>query len=375
MITALFIAFLASFATALLLVLTTRWHARFSADAPGSGPQKLHERPTPRVGGIAIMVGFALAVAVARVQLPSDRIADAPPWLTGWLILALFVPFAAGLLEDLTKKIGAKLRLLATFIGAAIAYAFCGAALTRFDVAPLDTLIATVPLAPFVLTLFCVGAIANACNLADGLNGLLAGLALCACAAMGWVAWQHHDVFLALSLASLAAATAGFAIFNYPRARLFSGDGGAYLLGAAISIFAILLVRRHADVSPWFVFALVLYPFTDTTAAIVRRLVRRRPIMEPDAEHLHTLLARRLGAALGAHGPNLASAFIVLTAAGVAAIAFTLQRNTPALIALCSVVALLYALAYRLLRPAVASATGDAALADAGNAANAANAK
>jgi len=367
MITALLIAFLASFATALLLVLTTRWHARFSADAPGSGPQKLHERPTPRVGGIAIMVGFALAVAVARVQLPSDRIADAPPWLTGWLILALFVPFAAGLLEDLTKKIGAKLRLLATFIGAAIAYAFCDAALTRFDVAPLDALIASVPLAPFVLTLFCVGAIANACNLADGLNGLLAGLALCACAAMGWVAWQHHDIFLALSLASLAAATSGFAIFNYPRARLFSGDGGAYLLGAAIS--------RHADVSPWFVFALVLYPFTDTTAAIVRRLVRRRPIMEPDAEHLHTLLARRLGAALGAHGANLASALIVLTAAGVAAIAFTLQRDTPALIALCSVVALLYALAYRLLRPAVAAATGDAALAEAGNAANAANAK
>ena len=177
MITTLLVAFLASFSTALLLVLTTRWHGAITADAPGAGPQKLHERATPRVGGIAVMAGFALAVVAARVQLPADNGTNAPPWFNGWLILALFVPFAAGLIEDVTKSFGARLRLLATFVGAGIAYYFCEAALSRFAVPPLDALLAASPLAQFVLTLFCVGAIANAYNLADGLNGLLAGLA------------------------------------------------------------------------------------------------------------------------------------------------------------------------------------------------------
>ena len=175
MVLSIVIALVAAFVVAAVLVLTDPWHSSFSADSPGSGPQKLHQRPTPRVGGIAVMVGFVCATALARTQASADASANAPPWLTGWLILAIFVPFAAGLIEDVTKSFGARLRLLATFAGAGIAYVFCGAALNRFAVPPLDALLALHPWASFVLTLFCVGAIANAYNLADGLNGLLAG--------------------------------------------------------------------------------------------------------------------------------------------------------------------------------------------------------
>lgn len=346
MLVTLLVAFLTSFSTALFLVLTSRWHRHLTSDTPGSGPQKLHDRATPRIGGLAVMVGFALAVVVARVQLTVDTGANAPPWLTGWLVLALFVPFAAGMIEDITKSFGARARLLATFVGAAIAYFFCNATLSRFALPPLDALLALSPVAQFVLTLFCVGAIANAYNLADGLNGLLAGLSVSACAAMGWVAWQHGDQFLTVSTLSLAAAVAGFALFNFPRARLFAGDGGAYLLGTAISLFAILLVHRHADVSPWFAFALVLYPFVDTTAAIVRRLVAGRPIMEPDADHLHTLLAQRLTERLGGSGRNIASAIIVVVSATAAGLAIWLHQQTALLVTLCGLLVAAFAVAY-----------------------------
>mgnify|MGYP003772728207 FL=1 len=306
------------------------------------------------------MAGFALAVVAARVQLPADNGTNAPPWFNGWLILALFVPFAAGLIEDVTKSFGARLRLLATFVGAGIAYYFCEAALSRFAVPPLDALLAASPLAQFVLTLFCVGAIANAYNLADGLNGLLAGLAITACAAMSWVAWRHGDQFLMVATASLAAATTGFAIFNFPRARLFAGDGGAYLLGSAISLFAILLCHRHVDVSPWFVFALVLYPFADTTAAIVRRLATGRPIMAPDADHLHTLLAQRLVQRFGRVGRNLASAVIVCVSGVTAVLAVALHRDTAAMMMLCGFLAVAFAVAYLAIRPrAPAAAAAD----------------
>lgn len=347
MLATLLVAFLSSFVVALTLVLTRRWHGAFTADAPGSGPQKLHELATPRVGGVAIMAGFALAVVIARIQMPADTGVNAPPWLTGWLILALFVPFAAGVLEDITKSLGARARLIAAFIGAAIAYFFCNAALLRFAIPPVDTALAAWPLLQFLLTLFCVGAIANAFNLADGLNGLLAGLSVTACAALGWIAWHYSDQFMTVATCALAAATVGFAAFNFPRARIFAGDGGAYLLGAAISLFAILLCRRHPQVSPWFVFALVLYPFVDTTAAIVRRMVTGRPIMAPDAEHFHTLLARRLTERYGKAGHNLASVAIVMTSAVAALLASWLHQQTLALVALCALFAIAYVVAYR----------------------------
>lgn len=333
-------------------MLSARWHRHFTSDAPGSGPQKLHDRATPRVGGLAIMVGFSLAVVVARVQSQAEFGTHAPPWLTGWFVLALFVPFAAGLIEDVTKSFGARARLLATFAGAAIAFFFCDANLTRFAIAPVDQILATSWPLQLVLTLFCVGAIANAYNLADGLNGLLAGLTITATLAMAWIARQFGDQFIAVAAGSLAAATAAFALFNFPRARLFAGDGGAYLAGSAIALLAILLCRRHADVSPWFVFVLVLYPFVDTTAAIVRRLLSGRAIMAPDADHFHSLLAARLQPRFGKASRNLASSIIVTVSGIGAALALPLHRNTAALVVLALALAAAYIVVYRALMPA-----------------------
>lgn len=347
LIASVLIAFCLSLSVALALVATARLHRRWTADAPGSGPQKLHAVAVPRVGGLAIMIGFTAAISLARLQVNNDGAPPSTAWVTGWFIVALFVPFAAGLLEDLTKAVGARWRLVATFIGAAVAWHFCGAHLMRFAVPPLDALLAHYPSASFVATLFCVGAIANAYNLADGLNGLLSGLSVVACAAIACAALTTNDHFLATATLTLAAAVAGYAVFNFPRARLFCGDGGAYLLGSAISLFAILLCARHPIISPWFVFALVLYPFLDTTSAIVRRVARRRPIMSPDAEHLHTLLARSFTARFGRSGHAFASALIVAFAALVAVIATALRTDTLSLVLLSAVTALGYVLAYR----------------------------
>lgn len=365
MVVSVVAALFAALVIAFLLVSTAPWHSSFTADAPGSAPQKLHDRSTPRVGGVAIMIGFVVAMVLARVQGQANTGADTPPSLAAWLIVALFVPFVAGLIEDVTKSFGARLRLMATFAGAAIAYVFCGAALTSFAVAPLDALLSVHPAASFVFTLFCVGAIANAYNLADGLNGLLSGLAIAASAALATVASAYGDPFMAIAPAALGAATLGFAVFNFPRARLFAGDGGAYMIGTAISLFAILLCRRHPEVSPWFAFALVLYPFVDTTVAILRRIASRRPIMEPDADHLHTLLASRLTKRFGSMGRNMASVAIVISTALFTLAAVLLHKNTGALIALCAAYAVVYIGVYRQVMTARESADRSGATAQA----------
>lgn len=288
------------------------------------------------------MAGFAASLLLTKIGPPGGVAIDAPVWL----ILALFVPFAAGLMEDTTKSFGPWARLLATFIGAAVAYFFCGAMITRFDVPPVDAVVALHPAFAFAFTLFCVGGIAHAFNLADGLNGLLAGLTLAACVGIALVAQQQGDHFLLIASVALASAVAGFALLNFPKAYLFSGDGGAYLTGSAIAIFSMLLCHRNATVSPWLPFVLVLYPFTDTTWAIIRRKLAGLPIMAPDARHLHSLLAGRLRVRYGSRGTALASVAIVSVSAVFILIATTLHTQTGWLMGLALGYAALYALTY-----------------------------
>lgn len=338
----IFAAFLTSLSVAVLLVATQRWHARFSLDHAGSGPQKLHLIEVPRIGGIAIMAGFAASLLLTKVGPAHGMSIDAPVWL----IMALFVPFAAGLIEDITKNFGPWARLLATFAGAAIAYFFCGASIVRFDVPPVDALLALHPSVVFVFTLFCVGGIAHAFNLADGLNGLLAGLALAACVGVALVAQLVGDQFLMLAAIALASAVVGFGLLNFPKAYLFSGDGGAYLVGSAIAIFSMLLCHRNPSVSPWLPFVLVLYPFTDTTWAIARRKLAGLPIMSPDAKHLHSLLATRFTNSFGALGRSIASFAITCVSLVFIVIATLLYTQTFWLVTLAVAYALVYSLAY-----------------------------
>jgi UDP-GlcNAc:undecaprenyl-phosphate/decaprenyl-phosphate GlcNAc-1-phosphate transferase len=339
------IAALVSLFVGVLLVITKNWHSHFTSDHAGSGPQKLHDGAVPRIGGIAIMLGFSVALLVAKITLPSGEQINAPVWF----ILALFVPFAVGLCEDTTQRFGPTSRLIATFIGASIAYFFCGAAIVRFDVPPVDALVALHPAVAFAFTLFCVGGIAHAFNLSDGLNGLLAGLALTASIAIAIVAHIFGDVFVLAVAVSLIGAIAGFSLLNFPRAWLFAGDGGAYLLGTALAISLLLLCLRQPAVSPWFAFIAVLYPFTDTTYSIYRRWRAGTPIMRPDAEHFHSLLAQLLKSRYADSGRNVASVAVVAMSALFIAAATIVYASTPMLVGLALLYAVLYVCAYRVL--------------------------
>ncbi len=336
------IAFATSASIAALLCVTARWHSRWTTDIPGSGPQKLHADETPRVGGVAIALGFIAALLITKVGTTGGQAISQPIAF----VAALLVPFFAGLYEDVTKTFGATMRLIATFIAAAIAHQLCGATMVRFDMPLLDAMLSASSIAPLLLTMFCVGGIAHAFNLSDGLNGLLGGLVLVACVVLGYVARAQGDVHVYLSACALAGATAGFLLFNFPRARLFAGDSGAYFVGTAIALLAILLVARNAAVTPWIAFVAVLYPFTDTTFAIIRRVAQRRPIMQPDAEHLHSLLARSLRPRYFGIAHPLAALLIVLTTAFFSLLAVAFANSVAGVILCCMGFAVTYVITW-----------------------------
>lgn len=280
-----------SLAVAALLVLTRRWHIRFTGDSHLHLPQKIHREAVPRLGGLAIVAGFCAGLAQLAWAAP-DPVALSPR--TAVVLLAGLLPIAlAGFVEDLTKRVTPYQRLAGIGLGSAVLVHFGGLALARVGVPALDPLLALPGAAALFSLIACVGA-ANAYNIVDGLNGLLAGVSLITLAAIAWVAATVGDAQVFALAALLGTATLGYLPFNWPRARLFAGDGGAYALGALTAAALLMLVARNPGVSPWFGLAAAALPVWETLYSIWRRARTGLSAMEPDQSHLHQLVRIRL---------------------------------------------------------------------------------
>ena len=265
--------------------------ARWLDQGYQAGPQKFHAMPVPRVGGVGVYAGLWAAAGIG--------------WWAGWadavlalLLLVCGVPaFAAGLVEDLTKKVTPRMRLLACGLSAALAMVGVGALISRADVEWLDDLVAWAPWLTVVLTVVGVAGVANSVNIIDGFNGLASMCVMLILLAVAFVAWQVGDTFVMRMALACVAAVLGFFVLNYPAGLVFLGDGGAYFLDFMVAELAILLVHRNADVSPMFGLMVCVYPIFETLFSMVRRKLRRgrrRATWEPDGIHLHSLLFRRV---------------------------------------------------------------------------------
>ena len=210
------------------------------------------------------------------------------------LIFCAFFSFVVGFLEDITKKIGAKERLVATMVSAAIAGWFLDAWLTNVQIFGIDWIL-SIPIISMIFTCFCIAGVANSFNLIDGYHGLSSAVAVIILTALGYVAFQIKDYpIMVCSLAGIGAIV-GFLFWNYPRGLIFLGDGGAYLIGFWIAELSLLLVLRNPTVSKWFPLLLCLYPIFETLFTVYRRVVLMRvsPGL-PDASHLHQIIYKRV---------------------------------------------------------------------------------
>ena len=270
-----------------LIVLSERWHGKVTGDTDFNKPQAAHSRATPRVGGLAVVAG---SLAGLLVLGPSNMTLA---WLWPVLFIAAMPVFLAGLLEDVTKEVGALKRLLAAFASAAIAWWLLGG-ITRVGLPGVDYLLALWPIS-LLFTVVAVGGCTHALNLIDGMNGLAGMVAMLMALSIGLVALQVQDIPIFLIAIALASATLGFLVWNFPFGRVFLGDGGAYFLGFMLAELAVQLVMRNPAVSPVYALSAVFYPVFETLFSIWRRRVKRgSPVDQPDALHLHHLVFRRL---------------------------------------------------------------------------------
>ncbi|NML15069.1 MraY family glycosyltransferase [Azohydromonas caseinilytica] len=285
--TLLFTAFIVAFLLTMGVVRLSRTHAHLVNDH-GSGPQKFHARPVPRVGG----VGIVCAVTVGALALWWQ---DGRVGVTALLLLACAVPaFGAGIVEDITKRVSPGKRLLFTAVSAVLAGWLLDALIRRTDIPGLDWVVSFWAGA-VLLTVVAVAGIANAVNLIDGFNGLSSMCVLMMLASLAYVGFAVDDQLVAVMALVGVGAVLGFFVWNYPAGLVFLGDGGAYFLGFYLAELSILLLARNPEVSPMFPLTLVIYPVFETLFSMYRRKwLQGRPVGMPDGVHLHSLIYRRL---------------------------------------------------------------------------------
>ena len=265
-----------------LLVLTKRWHGSLSMDH-AEGIQKFHTAPTPRIGGIPIVLGLL----AAWHQAPPEVREMVQP-----ILLAGLPAFAFGLAEDVTKRVGVAQRLLATFASGILAWYITDLSLTRVDVWGIDALLKFTAVS-VVFTAFAVGGVANSINIIDGFNGLASTAASLAFLGYALIAHQVGDVTLAAVSLTLAACVWGFFWVNWPLGKIFLGDGGSYFIGFALAWVAVLLLERNPSVSAFAVLLVCVHPVIEVVFSIYRRKIKQMHPGHPDRLHFHSLVKQR----------------------------------------------------------------------------------
>ena len=295
------VALVAAVATAGVSAVLLRLSRHFKL-TPDIRARDVHTTPTPRLGGIAMFVGIVLAFAIASTQESLARAFLSPQ--TVWAILgasALIV--AIGVLDDLFDldwmlKLGVQLL-------AASLLAWQGVQIVSLPFG--NTLIVGSPLVNFVLTVLIITLMMNAVNFIDGLDGLVAGVAL-----ISSLVFFGYTMLLAelesplnqFTLASLIAAslvgvTAGFLPFNWHRAKMFMGDTGSLLVGLLMATSTIAVTGQLSPLAtnqqvvlasyiPIILpIAVLIVPIVDFSLAVIRRVQAGKSPFTADRKHLH----------------------------------------------------------------------------------------
>jgi UDP-GlcNAc:undecaprenyl-phosphate GlcNAc-1-phosphate transferase len=263
----------------------------------------VHSRPTPRLGGIAMFIGIIVAMAVAS-QLPRFSLVFSEPLKIYGLLAAALIIVAIGVADDIWDLDW--LTKLAGQIFAAGVIAWSGIQIYTLPIfGGVTVLSSTVSLAVTVLAIVLV---MNAINFIDGLDGLVAGVALIANGVFFVYSYLlavnagNTEYFNLASLvtAVLIGACAGFLPLNFHPAKLFMGDAGALLVGllmaaSAISVTGLVDTQnwgRGGQLLPAFIpillpFAVLIVPLLDFALAVIRRLMAGKSPFAADRLHLH----------------------------------------------------------------------------------------
>lgn len=240
--------------------------------------RRMHKKPTARLGGLAIFLGFVISAILFSKPTPE---------MIGMLIGCCIIVIL-GVFDDI-YALSAKLKLVVQIV-AALCPVLAGVRIDFIRVPSFISEYGYIGLGWFAipLTVIWIVGITNAVNLLDGLDGLACGVSSISAVTLLVIAIIVGEGDVAFITSALAGACFGFLPYNFNPAKLFMGDTGALFLGFILSTASVQgLFKGYAIISIATPLLILGLPIFDTLSAILRRVKDHRPIMSPDRGHLH----------------------------------------------------------------------------------------
>jgi UDP-GlcNAc:undecaprenyl-phosphate GlcNAc-1-phosphate transferase len=248
--------------------------------------RRAHDRPTPKGGGVGVVLAFLVGIFLLYRYAEFSRIAD--PYFRGVILAATAIALVA-FVDDLrdwpfTVKLAAQLVAALMAIGSGVYVSSVN--IPYFGPIALGWL---GPPATLAWILFAT----NAMNFIDGLNGLAAGVALTACCFLAAIAAAQAGWFVYFAALLLAAGLIGFLPFNFPRARIFMGDVGSQFCGFVLAVLAVAASRFGQVEMSFILVPIMLFGVLfDVAFTLARRLLTGQSVTRPHRSHLYQVAQR-----------------------------------------------------------------------------------
>ena len=288
MLTVFIYPFLLSIFILIVIIHLSHKHELFIDDAAHDKPQNYHQDSTPRAGGLGILAGLLL-LALSALGLK--------------FLLPVTLAFLSGIFEDFHNSLSPR-RRLSLQITAALSAIW----LTDSVVTYLGLGISMPYWMGILFSTFAIVGMMNAVNIIDGFNGLASGVILLILLSFAITSYEQNNMDIFYIILTTAGATFAFFLLNFPKGKIFLGDGGAYMLGFIVAIIGIFLAAKYESVSPWYVLAIFIYPVWEVIFSIIRKLSIGLSPMQPDSYHFHMLVYRQI-----THSNPLTAIFIFVS--------------------------------------------------------------
>ena len=264
-------------------------------------PQAFHEIPVTRSGGIAALISLSFFLIIYYL-LYSKILYD-------YLFLG-YTMFLVGFLDDLKINIKPLKRLFLMVFFVLILIYFLPIKISNIDVPFLKFLLNN-HLLSSVFVLICFLFVINGANLIDGFNGLLTIHLLIINIILTYININNGNLRFSFLLISQIIILLSFLLFNFPKAKIFLGDSGAYLMGSLVGLNTVITNNLNPNISSFFYCILLFYLFFEVFFSFFRKFIQNKSPIYPDKDHLHMLSYYKISSRYGKNKADFLNAIFV----------------------------------------------------------------
>ena len=270
-------------------------------DKDFSKPQAFHDLPVTRSGGIAVIISLSIFFIIYYL-LYAEILYD--------YIFISYSVFLIGFLDDLRINIK-PLRRLIIMIFLLFAFIYClPIKILNIDI-PFLTYLMSSHLFSSIFVLLCFLFIINGANLIDGFNGLLTINLIIINIVLIYINMNNDNLAFSLLLISQIIILLSFLLFNFPTAKIFLGDSGAYTMGALTGLNTIFTNNLNPEISSFFFCTLLFYLFFEVFFSFIRKISENKSPIYPDNKHLHMLSYYKISEIYGKNKSNYLNSIFI----------------------------------------------------------------